>query len=312
VALITGGNSGIGFEISKALSRRGASVTLACRSPQRCFKAVDAIRSDKLYSGAPVSPLIMDMSKLIKVQHSAKTFIHNNDKLDMLFLNAGIFQDESNPISDDGIETTFATNVVGHHLLYRLLEPLLTNSTMARVVSTSSLAGMQFPFVPIRETEIEITTSVQELNDWKPAIVFNWRPDFIQPFFKYGRSKLAQVLWSKALTRRLGKDSSIYVNAANPGAVKTPMTTHKYAHPMTPKVVLDFYTFLVSSLVWTSEEAALTELYLGVATDEIQEKQLRGKYFHPQSVEVINPYAENEELQENVWQLCEGLVEKFL
>src|SRR6056300_1618065 len=112
IALVTGANSGIGLEISKALSRRGASVTLACRSPQRCFKAVDEIKSDKLYSGAPVSPLIMDMSKLIKVQHAAKTFIHNNDKLDMLFLNAGIFQDESNPISDDGIETTFATNVV--------------------------------------------------------------------------------------------------------------------------------------------------------------------------------------------------------
>jgi retinol dehydrogenase-12 len=315
IALVTGANSGIGFEISKALSRRGASVTLACRSPQRCFKAVDEIKSDKLYSGAPVSPLIMDMSKLLKVQQAAKTFIHNNNdnkQLDMLFLNAGIFQDESNPISDDGIETTFATNVVGHHLLYRLLEPMLANSTMARVVSTSSLAGMQFPFVPIRETEIQITTSVQELNDWNPAIVYNWRPAFIQPFFKYGRSKLAQVLWSKALTRRLGKDSSIYVNAANPGAVKTPMTTHKYAPPMLPKVVLDFYTSLVSSLVWTSEEGALTELYLGVATEDIQEKQLRGRYFHPQSVEVVNPYAENEELQENVWQLCEGLVEKFL
>lgn len=312
VALVTGGNSGIGFEISKALSRRGASVTLGCRSPQRCFKAVDEIRSDKLYSGAPVSPLIIDMSKLIKVQHAAKTFSHTNDKLDMLFLNAGIFQDESNPLSDDGIETTFATNVVGHHLLYRLLEPLLLNSTMARVVSTSSLAGLQFPFLPLSKAEIQITTSVQELNDWKPAIVFNWRPEFIRPFFKYGRSKLAQVLWSKALTRRLGKDSSIYVNAANPGAVKTPMTTHKYAHPMTPKVILDLYTKLVSSLVWTSEEGALTELYLGVATEDIQEKQLRGKYFHPQSVEVVNPYAENEELQENVWQLFEGLVEKFL
>ena len=56
---------------------------------------------------------------------------------------------------------------------------------------------------------------------------------------------------------------------------------------------LDFYTKLVSSLVWTSEEGALTELYLGVATEDIQEKQLRGKYFHPQSVEVVNPYAEN-------------------
>ena len=63
-ALITGGNSGIGFEIAKALSSRGAAVTLACRSPQRCFAAADMIRKAKDYSGAPIHPLIMDVSDL--------------------------------------------------------------------------------------------------------------------------------------------------------------------------------------------------------------------------------------------------------
>ena len=74
----------------------------------------------------------------------------------MLFLNAGIFTDEDNLLSVDGIETTFATNVVCHHLLYRMLEPLLLNSTMARVVSTSSLAGLVW--VP---KDIQIPTTLK-------------------------------------------------------------------------------------------------------------------------------------------------------
>jgi len=299
VALVTGANSGIGFSISKALSLQGATVVLACRSPQRCFRAVDEIRSDERYSGAPVTPLMMDVSNLSKVRHAAKIFMQNNDKLDMLFLNAGI--------SVDGIETTFATNVVGHHLLYRMLEPLLLNSTMARVVSTSSLAGMVW--LP---RNVEIPTTVEELNGWKPPLFFNWKPDFVQPFFKYGRSKLAQVAWTKALTRRLGEDSTIYVNAANPGAVSTPLVKDKHLPPICPDFVKDLSATLVNNVCWTSEEGALTELYLAVAIDEIKQKRLRGRYFHPQSVEVTNPYAESIKLQENVWQLCEGLVKKFL
>ncbi|KAK1739923.1 retinol dehydrogenase-related protein [Skeletonema marinoi] len=307
VALITGANSGIGFEISKALSRQGATVVLGCRSPQRCFKAADDIRSDELYSGASVTPLLMDVSNLTKVQQAAKIFLRNNDKLDMLFLNAGIFTDEDNLLSVDGIETTFATNVVGHHLLYRMLEPLLLNSTMARVVSTSSLAGLVW--VP---KDIQIPTTVKELNDWKPPLVFNWSPDFIQPFYKYGRSKLAQVAWSKALTRRLGENSSVYVNAAHPGAVATPLTKNKNHPPNIPDFVQNWRATLVNNVCWSSEEGALTELYLGVAMDELKEKQVRGRYFHPQSIEVTNSHAESVELQENVWQLSEGLVEKFL
>lgn len=307
VALVTGANSGIGFSISKALSRQGATVVLACRSPQRCFRAVDEIRSDERYSGAHVSPLMMDVSNLSKVQQAAKTFMQNNDKLDMLFLNAGIFIDENHPLSVDGIETTFATNVVGHHLLYRMLEPLLLNSTMARVVSTSSLAGMVW--LP---RNVEISTTVKELNDWKPPLLFNWKPDFVQPFFKYGRSKLAQVAWTKALTRRLGEDSTIYVNAAHPGVVSTPMAKDKFLPPFFPDFVKDLCSTLVYNVGWTSEEGALTELYLGVATDEIKQKQLRGRYYHPQSIEVANPHAESIQLQENVWQLCEGIVKKFL
>ena len=137
------------FSIFAIGPRQGTSVTMACRSPQRCFAAVDKIRKEDGYSGAPISPLIMDVSDLKSVQRSAKTYLkHNDNPLDMLFLNAGILYEEPEKgatellTSKDGIEKVFATNVVGHHLLYRLLEPALHNSTMPWVVSSSSIASI--------------------------------------------------------------------------------------------------------------------------------------------------------------------------
>ena len=242
------------------------------------------------------------------VQRGAKTYLQHNDNqpLDMLFLNAGVFVeynkgDTKIPTSKDGIELVYATNVVGHHLLYRLLQPALQNSTMARVVSTSSLASISW--LPKHGDEL-IPSTLKDLN--------NGIPTFKLQYILYGRSKLAQVAWSKALTRRLGDKSTIYVNAANPGAVQTPMTMSKHIPPILPQFVKDAIYYLESQLLWKSAEGALTELYLGVATDEIRKNNIRGKYFHPQSVEVDHPYAKNETLQENVWNLCEELVKDFI
>ncbi|KAL7520385.1 hypothetical protein ACHAWX_005112 [Stephanocyclus meneghinianus] len=318
VALVTGANSGIGFEISRALSRQGASVTMACRNPQRCFAAADKIRKEDQYSGAQISPLIMDVSDFSSVQRAAKTFLKNIEDapLDMLFLNAGIFYDghkngaTSLPQSKDGIEQTFATNVVGHHLLYRLLEPSLQKSKMARVVSTSSVAGIvwlppySLPF-RFRDASPLVPATLEELNAGNPSSLFS--------FSLYGRSKLAQAVWSKALSKkRLGEKSTIYVNSAHPGAVYTPLATGKYFPSWLPQFLVDAIVSLEKRLLWTSAEGALTVLYLGVATDDIRNYNLRGKYYHPQSIEYNHPYASDEQLQENVWNLCEELVKNFL
>lgn len=309
-----GANSGIGFEIASALSKQGASVTIACRNPQRCFSAADEIRKE--IPGAQVSPLIMDVSDLSSVQKAAKTWLHHNEDvpIDMLFLNAGIFYDGKDtdttlPLSKDGIEKVFATNVLGHHLLYRLLEPALQKSKMARVVSTSSVAGIGWlpPYsLPYRfgDTSPIIPATLEELNAGKPSSRF--------AFALYGRSKLAQAAWSKALTKRLDEHSTIYVNSAHPGAVYTPMAGGKYFPSWWPAFFSNSIQYLEKQLLWSSAEGALTEIYLGVATDDIKRKNIRGRYYHPQSVDYEHPHASNEVLQENVWKLCEDLVKPFL
>lgn len=326
-----GANSGIGFEIAKFLVAQGATVTIACRNAQRCFAAADRLRKESSIRGAAskngtISPLIMDVSDLNSVQKAAKTWLQNNDnnhneasKLDMLFLNAGIFYElnkdveapKTLPLSKDGIENVFATNVVGHHLLYRLLEPALLKSSMARVVSTSSVAGIGWlpPYglkYRFGDTSPMIPATLAELNAGTSSSRF--------AFALYGRSKLAQAAWSKALTKRLRDNniSSIYINSAHPGAVYTPLSGGKYFPKWWPKFVLKSLQHMEEQLLWSSDEGALTNLYLGVATDDIRNRDICGKYYHPQSIEYDHPYAGDRVLQENVWHLCEESVEAFL
>jgi len=299
VALITGANSGIGYETANALSKRGASVHLACRNPQKCFQAADRIRTDEKYSGAPLSPMIVDVSSLKSVRSAARNFLKHNDRLDMLFMNAGIISAGTSdngtlPLSKDGVEMVFATNVLGHHLMYKLLEPALQNSTMARVALTSSLASFD-------SYSYSVATDLDTLNGARSSLFHSFRV--------YGHSKLAQIVWAKALARKLGKESSIYVNSMNPGAVRTALMNK---NPYFPQFLTDLKSWVEERVIWTAEEGAITLLYLGVAIDEIKEKNIRGKYFHPQAVEVVNPLSLDEELQNKLWEFCDDLVKDFL
>ena len=298
-AIVTGANSGIGFEVAKALSRQGAAVTLACRNPQRCFHAADRIRTDEEYSGAPVTPLMVDVSSLRSVQSAATTFLSHSSKLDMLYLNAGIISAGTNAdgtllLSKDGVEMVFATNVLGHHLLFRLLEPALQQSSMARVVLTSSLASFG-------TYEYGVATDLETLNGVKPSALDSPR--------LYGHSKLAQILWAKAVTRNLGPQSNVYVNSANPGAVTTVLMNK---NPYFPHTLTRAKAFFEKRVIWKVEEGALTLLYLGVATDELREKNVRGRYFHPMAVEVENPLSMDEELQDKLLAFCDGLVKDYV
>merc|ERR1711862_1087232 len=106
-------------------------------------------------------------------------------------------------LSEDGIEFFFANNYLGQHLMYKHLEPLIRKSAAARIVLTSSVSSFSvFPH--------KIATSLEELN----------REKWLKKRGKlYGQSKLAQIAWAKKVTRELGPDSNVFVNAFHPGAV---------------------------------------------------------------------------------------------
>lgn len=304
-ALVTGANSGVGFETAKALAKCGVSVTLGCRNTKKCATAADTIKDASKNSGYDneIIPMIVDMSSLKSVQHFSKQYLNmlngKDASLDILYLNAGTAtsnapaNQKESTLSEDGIEFIFATNYVGHHLMYKILEPVLKKSKMARVIQTSSAASF--------DTFDDIATSLEVLNNRhdQDKIEMN----------HYGQSKLAQILWSKHLTKILGSDSNIYVNAFHPGAVNTGIWEKNKNIPSWSVSIIDYAR---REIMWTAEEGALTQLYLGVAVDQLSSKDIRGRYFHPQVQEVINEHALDEKLQEELWKFSDDLISNFL
>lgn len=209
-ALVTGANSGIGLATARLLARQGAHVLMACCSPDRCARAVAAIRAGQ--ARARVEAIACDTASLASVRAAggaALARVRWHGGLDMLVLNAGILA-SAEPESIDGIERVFATNHVGHHLLVRLLQPALERAARrrgcARVVHVTSHAHYHPPAggVPLSRAAL--------LESRARAPVLH----------TYGASKLAQVLCAQELARRVrGARACVLVNAVHPGAVST-------------------------------------------------------------------------------------------
>ena len=304
-ALVTGANIGVGFGIANMLARQGADVTLVCRSEAKCDAAIEKIRSDpKFHSSNPqIEGMIADVSDLSSVKKFSEEYVARRGRdaaLDMLFLNAGIgftapTETGAAPLSKDGISFLFATNVVGHHLMFKKVRPLLDRAAAARIVCTSSGGNYQ-------TFEYGVATDLETLNA---------APSSME---SYGESKLAQILFTQELTRKSGPNSNLYANSFHPGAVKTGIWA-KVAWPESwRRVIVPIIDWLQDNVMHDVESGALTGVFLGAAKDEIVRKDIRGKYFHPQVFEMIpNPlHASNLTLQTKLFEFLDELVEPFI
>jgi len=339
-ALVTGANSGTGYEVSLALARLGVKVEMACRNPIRCETAAASIRADPevvrrarddrgiedpaAELAGSVTTHTVDLSSLASVKRFCEEFLlgngdgdGNRPPLDMLFLNAGMplnapLEDGTNELSEDGIELTFATNVVGHHLLYRKLSHLLLPSSESepkrpppRIVLTSSAASYDVKY------DYKVATSLERLNG-DPTVGIS----------HYAQSKLAQVLWARELTRRTTEGaagrSAPYVNAAHPGVVATEIWKKNRFHDKFKQRIFHSMEGAVRPAMWTAEEGALTLLYLGTASADLEAGDVRGRYFHPQSMLVAEHQCVDRDpaatriLQERLWDFLDELVDDFL
>jgi NAD(P)-dependent dehydrogenase (short-subunit alcohol dehydrogenase family) len=192
--VVTGANSGIGYETALALADLGAEVVLLCRNPERGEQAVERIRTQT--GNARVLLEIVDMSNLASVRAAAARLAAA--PVDVLVHNAGVLPDERIE-TPDGLELTFATHVVGPFLLTRLLRPNLERSPDARVVWVSS-GGMY----------------TRRLNLSDP----NWTERDYDGVLAYAETKRAQVILSELWAEEL-RGSPISVNAMHPGWADT-------------------------------------------------------------------------------------------
>ena len=197
-AIVTGANSGIGFEAARQLALKGARVVLACRSPERAQAALDRILSEQ--PDAMVSVEQLDLSDLENVADYAARFQGAHEGLDLLILNAGVMVPPASKTAQ-GFELQFGVNHLGHFALTGHLLPLLQRTPGARVVTVSSLAALRGDMV---------------FDD------LQWERRGYQPWPAYGQSKLANLLFTRELQRRLdlaGVD--VKATAAHPGWTAT-------------------------------------------------------------------------------------------
>lgn len=200
--LITGANSGIGLEAAKVLAAKGAKVMMACRNQSKGQAALESIK--QATPAADLELLSLDLSSLTSVRSFADAFLKHHDRLDILVNNAGIMIPPYAK-TEDGFESQFGTNHLGHFALTARLFPLLEQSDAGRVVVVSSVAH--------RFGRIHFNN-------------LNWEKRYSR-WLAYGQSKLANLMFAKELQRRLQRQGSkVIAVAVHPGYANTNLQRH--------------------------------------------------------------------------------------
>jgi NAD(P)-dependent dehydrogenase (short-subunit alcohol dehydrogenase family) len=194
--LVTGANSGIGKEAARALAGRGDRVILVCRDPQRGEAARKEIAET---TGNPAVELgVVDLGRQNSIREFARQFLESHRELHVLVNNAGMWANRRRE-TPDGIEETWAVNVLGYFLLTELLLGRLRESAPARIVNVASrLAGdLDLEDVEFRRRSYSGVSA-------------------------YSQSKQANRMLTWALARRL-ESTGVTANAMHPGGVNTPL-----------------------------------------------------------------------------------------
>lgn len=245
VAVITGANSGLGFETAKALAQRGASVVLACRSRAKAEQAAGKLLA--LCPASQLSIMLLDLSDLDSVRRFAAELKAKYPQIDLLINNAGVMLAPYGT-TQQGFETQLGVNYLGHFALTAEVLPLL--SPHARIVNLSSTAHR---FGKIRFDDLQ------------------WIRLEYNPMAAYGQSKLAILLFSYELQRRLtAAGSSIVAVAAHPGYSDT------QGQDFASSNHLSFNRLMTTLFAQSAQQGAWPTLYAATAP-EVK----GGQYFGP-------------------------------
>ena len=197
VIVVTGANSGLGYETSLALARQGAHVALACRNMEKGETAVTQIRQQ--VPDASLELMALDLADLASIRQFAQDFRASHDRLDVLINNAGIMAIPYRQTAD-GFEMQFGVNHLGHFALTGQLIDLITQTDDSRVVTVSSNLHKQ------GKIDFENLNSERDYSKWGA----------------YNNSKLANLLFAYELQRRLAVSGSKTISAAaHPGYAST-------------------------------------------------------------------------------------------
>ncbi|EEG77073.1 SDR family NAD(P)-dependent oxidoreductase [Dethiobacter alkaliphilus] len=232
IAVVTGANSGIGFETAKELAAQDYYVVMVCRNLNKAARSAQIITQQ---TGAAVDIMQADLASFASIHNFAQNYLNRYDRLDILINNAGLYSDSPQQ-TEDGYELTMGVNFLGTYLLTRLLLPALLKTEKSRIVNIASRAGFY-----------------GKINLAKP---------FHGPhgFRGYSASKLAQIWFTISLAEEL-KDKGILVNAVSPGRGATNIWR---GESLMMKIVRPFMLRSAQS----AAECAKTGLYVALAPED--------------------------------------------
>lgn len=268
--LITGSTAGIGKRAALELAKQGAHVIIQGRDAAKAERVANQLKQE---SGNPkVDFLVADLSSMQAVRGLAAEVKQRYGKLDVLLNNAGAVNPKRE-VTADGYERTFATNHLAYFLLTNLLLPELEKGTRPRIVSVSSDAH--------RSGKMNFDDLMAERG--------------YTAFMQYGRSKLANILFTRELSRRV-KDRGITANCLHPGFVASDFLSKGGLWKVIKPVA---YLFAISE-----EQGARCSVYLASSPDV---EGVTGKYFYKCREHRPRSYAEDDEAARKLWEVSEQL-----
>ncbi|KAK0244718.1 hypothetical protein EDD85DRAFT_809353 [Armillaria nabsnona] len=282
VVIVTGGNTGVGFETAKAILPRNAKVYIACRSEAKAKAAIEKLREA---TGKDALYLPLDLASFKSIQAAASDFSSKERELHILFNNAGVMEPDISELTVEGYDLTIGVNVLGHFYFTKLLLPALLavaqnsdGTIKARVVNTASVA-----------TELNSKLDYEAFKDGPVRRKLGTEPMYYQ-------SKFANLVFSTEFSRRYGEE--IVTSCVNPGNLATELQ----------RTLRGVKRFVINRILYPASYGALTQLYAGTA---VEGATFNGKYFVPWArVWKPSPASQDVETGKRLWDWLEEQVKE--
>lgn len=271
--LITGATSGIGLKASIAMARMGARVVMVGRDPSKTTQKVAEVRTAS--GNSMVDSLLCDLASQAQIHALADSFLSRYDRLDVLVNNAGTVY-ARRTLTEDHLEATFAVNYLSVFLLTNLLLDRLIRSAPARVVNVAS-NGHYGGTLDFNDLGFERGYQIMRA---------------------YSRSKLAEVLFTRELARRL-QGTGVTVNAVHPGAVATNIWDRA------PAFTRPIFALAKRVAMISPEAGAATIVYLASSPDV---EGQTGLYFEQNRPKTPSRLAQDDALAARLWDESARLV----
>ncbi|KAF7359081.1 hypothetical protein MSAN_01249200 [Mycena sanguinolenta] len=262
IVLITGGNSGLGYETAKMMLLKGATVYLAARSPSNGQTAIAELETA---TGKRAELLELNLADLKSVRRAAETFLAKESRLDILFNNGGVMTPPMDELTAQGYDLQFGTNVLGHFFLTELLLPALTashahSSVPARIIHTSSSGHTLCP-------KRDIFFDAVKDSPARDALKKKWG-NTCGPWNFYGASKAGNIWLANYYAR-----SDVLVSCSlHPGLIRSGLQRNSGI----------FIRCMARHVFSPANVGAYTQLWAATTSSA---EEINGKYFVPVGIQ---------------------------